>query len=270
VESPSKVPFLYSCVVGIKKRGPNSFCNGRSNLQLFCKSQYGGPEGSNTKAHNRAYNHTHTYRYNPKYIANVDVWWGTLLPQVVPYMYENGGPIIMVQIENEYGSYGNVNVSKSDLTYMQHLVALARKLLGPRIVLYTTDFGNFDNMHRGSLPGDTVITIGDFGPGSNVSRSRDGQNRMNLPGKNPAMCSEYYSGWYTYWGQVGATNTSAAGAAATLKEMLEMVRVADMKMYVICVCVCVCVYVCVNWGYQYLCCRRCCYAERDARNGTCG
>ncbi len=40
VESPSKVFFLYSCVVGIKKRGPKSFRNGRSNLQLFCKSQY--------------------------------------------------------------------------------------------------------------------------------------------------------------------------------------------------------------------------------------
>ncbi len=61
MESPSKVLFLYSCVVGIKKRGPKSFRNGRSNLQLFCKSQYINIDAIDVWEH---YIYTRTDTYN--------------------------------------------------------------------------------------------------------------------------------------------------------------------------------------------------------------
>ncbi|RYR42477.1 hypothetical protein Ahy_A08g038958 isoform B [Arachis hypogaea] len=64
------------------------------------------------------------------FLFKVERWWGNLLPKLVPLLYQNGGPIIMVQIENEYGSYGN------DKAYLQHLVVLARSHLGPDIILY--------------------------------------------------------------------------------------------------------------------------------------
>nr|GMD86814.1 beta-galactosidase 17 [Ipomoea batatas] len=72
---------------------------------------------------------------DPAFTNLVDRWWGILLPKVTRFLYKNGGPIIMVQIENEFGSYGD------DKEYLHHLVKLARKHLGDDVVLYTTDGG---------------------------------------------------------------------------------------------------------------------------------
>jgi len=55
-----------------------------------------------------------------------------------------------LQVENEYGFCG------SDRTYLRHLVATARRYLGPDVILYTTDPP--PNVARGSLPGDEVYT----------------------------------------------------------------------------------------------------------------
>ena len=43
---------------------------------------------------------------NTAYLAAVDAWWAALLAVVKPWLYSNGGPVVMVQIENEFGSYG--------------------------------------------------------------------------------------------------------------------------------------------------------------------
>merc|ERR1711871_1630354 len=45
--------------------------------------------------------------YETNYITQVNLWWGKLLPMVKPYLAENGGPILMVQLENEYGVFGD-------------------------------------------------------------------------------------------------------------------------------------------------------------------
>ena len=44
--------------------------------------------------------------YEP-YLKHVDDWFDALIPRMVPYLHTNGGPIIAVQVENEYGSYGD-------------------------------------------------------------------------------------------------------------------------------------------------------------------
>ena len=103
--------------------------------------------------------------------AQVDKWWNTLLPKVKPLLYENGGPIVMVQMENEFGSYGNVQSNPADKKYMEHLVQLARSNLGDKVILYTTDGGSLGYMQRGSLNGSAVYTVGDFGPGSDQDGS---------------------------------------------------------------------------------------------------
>lgn len=43
----------------------------------------------------------------------------------------------------------------------------------------------------------------DFGPGRDLEEARALQNSMNPPGKSPFMCTEYYTGWLTHWGEVG-------------------------------------------------------------------
>ena len=75
---------------------------------------------------------------DPRFMAPVLAWWGTLLPLVRPMLYDNGGPIVMVQIENEFG-----NVGAPDETYLRQLTSAARAHLGPDVVLYTTDAPHF-------------------------------------------------------------------------------------------------------------------------------
>mmetsp|Transcript_67502 Transcript_67502/g.186265 ORF Transcript_67502/g.186265 Transcript_67502/m.186265 type:complete len:153 (+) Transcript_67502:713-1171(+) len=62
-------------------------------------------------------NETQAYRtYDDVYISYVDRWWGEqLLPRLAPQLYSNGGPIVMVQVENEYGSFGDVGNNPLDL-----------------------------------------------------------------------------------------------------------------------------------------------------------
>jgi beta-galactosidase len=48
-----------------------------------------------------------------------------LLPKLKPLLVENGGPILMMQVENEYGSYGNVQDNPKDLQVcVLHLISL--------------------------------------------------------------------------------------------------------------------------------------------------
>jgi beta-galactosidase GanA len=66
-------------------------------------------------------------------MAAVERWYDVFLPKIAPLLYKNGGPIITVQIENEYGSY-----YACDREYMGALRDLFRKNLGDDVVLFTT------------------------------------------------------------------------------------------------------------------------------------
>ncbi|KAL6568261.1 hypothetical protein OROHE_003945 [Orobanche hederae] len=93
---------------------------------------------------------------DPAFLDLVEKWWGVLLPKVSPFLYSNGGPIIMVQVENEFGSYGD------DKAYLHYLVELARKHLGNEIILYTTDGGGTrETLEKGTIPGDSVFSAMD-------------------------------------------------------------------------------------------------------------
>ena len=57
---------------------------------------------------------------DPVFLHYVDQWWGVLLPRVRKYLYQNGGPIILVQLENEYGYFG-LETGNCDSEYLSHL-----------------------------------------------------------------------------------------------------------------------------------------------------
>ncbi|EDQ92663.1 uncharacterized protein MONBRDRAFT_22533 [Monosiga brevicollis MX1] len=131
--------------------------------------------------------------YETGYITQVDKWWKYLLPKVKPLLYGNGGPVIMMQIENEFGSYGNVQDVPADRQYMEHLVALARTELGSDVILYTTDGSAASFMNRGTLNGSAVLTLGDFQPNLDPAASLAIAKAYNPPGLSPSMCTEFYS-----------------------------------------------------------------------------
>ncbi|KAG2458863.1 BGAL galactosidase, partial [Polypterus senegalus] len=106
---------------------------------------------------------------DPDYLQAVDSWLNVLLPKIRKWLYNNGGNVISVQVENEYGSY-----FACDYNYLRHLKVMFQYFLGESTVLFTTD-GNTDwEMTCGTLQG-LYATI-DFGtalPGvAEVLRSR--------------------------------------------------------------------------------------------------
>ncbi|XP_024532429.1 beta-galactosidase 8 [Selaginella moellendorffii] len=148
------------------------------------------------------------------YLKLVDQWWNVLLPKLVPFLYSRGGPVIMLQVENEYGSFG------SDKQYLHHLVSEAREYLGNEIILYTTDGATEDALQRGTISRDDVYAAVDFPTGWDPVAAFALQKNYNSPGKSPALSTEFYTGWLTHWGENLAT-TSPYVAAAELDKLLS-------------------------------------------------
>lgn len=151
---------------------------------------------------------------DPAFTDLVAKWWKILLPKIAPFLYNNGGPIIMVQIENEYGSYAD------DRAYLHYLVKLARTHLGEDIILYTTDGGSRETLVKGTIPGDVVYSAVDFTTGDDPWPIFRLQKEFNAPGKSPPLSTEFYTGWLTHWGEKNA-NTDANFTAASLENILS-------------------------------------------------
>ncbi|NXU82551.1 BGAL galactosidase, partial [Xiphorhynchus elegans] len=156
---------------------------------------------------------------DPAYLAAVDSWLHVLLPKIKPHLYQHGGNIISVQVENEYGSY-----YACDYGYLRHLLGSFRALLGNEVLLFTTDSTRVEELRCGTLQG-LYATI-DFGPGSNVTEAFDAQRHVEP--KGPLVNSEYYTGWLDYWGEAHAS-TSAAWVARGLEDMLQLGASVNMQ-----------------------------------------
>ncbi|XP_020440640.1 beta-galactosidase-1-like protein isoform X1 [Corvus cornix cornix] len=157
----------------------------------------------------------------PAYLAAVDSWLHILLPKIKPHLYQHGGNIISVQVENEYGSY-----YACDHGYLWHLLGSFRALLGSEVLLFTTDSTREEELRCGTLQG--LYATVDFGPGSNVTEAFGAQRRVEP--KGPLVNSEYYTGWLDYWGEAHAS-TSAAWVAQGLEDMLQLGASVNMYMF---------------------------------------
>ncbi|NXF31942.1 BGAL galactosidase, partial [Nyctibius bracteatus] len=156
---------------------------------------------------------------DPAYLTAVDSWLHVLLPKIKPRLYQHGGNIISVQVENEYGSY-----YACDYEYLRHLLGLFRVLLGNEVLLFTTDSTRARELRCGTLQG--LYATVDFGPGSNVTEAF-GAQRWVEP-KGPLVNSEYYTGWLDYWGEAHAS-TSSARVAGGLEDMLQLGASVSMQ-----------------------------------------
>ncbi|MFJ7328710.1 beta-galactosidase family protein [Streptomyces cyaneofuscatus] len=141
------------------------------------------------------------------YRAVVERWFRELLPQVVERQVVRGGPVILVQAENEYGSYG------SDAVYLEWLAGLLRRC-GVSVPLFTSDGPEDHMLTGGSVPG--LLATANFGSGA-----REGFEvlRRHQP-KGPLMCMEFWCGWFDHWGAEPVVR-DAGQAAEALREILE-------------------------------------------------
>ncbi|MEU6846275.1 beta-galactosidase family protein [Streptomyces sp. NPDC046716] len=141
-----------------------------------------------------------------EFLSAVERWFRVLLPSVVERQIDRGGPVIMVQVENEYGSYG------SDAAYLRSLADLLVGL-GVSVPLFTSDGPDEHMQSGGSIPG--ILATANFG-----SRAREAfaSLRGHRP-KGPLMCAEFWCGWFDHWGAEHTTR-DAADAARALEEIL--------------------------------------------------
>lgn len=159
---------------------------------------------------------------DPDYIAAVDKWMGKLLPMIKPFLYQNGGPIITVQVENEYGSY-----FACDYNYMRHLSTLFRSHLGEEVVLFTTDGAGIGYLKCGTIQG--LYATVDFGPGGNVTAAFEAQRHAEPSG--PLVNSEFYTGWLDHWGSPHSV-VSSARVAKSLNEILAAGANVNLYMFI--------------------------------------
>jgi beta-galactosidase len=139
---------------------------------------------------------------DPRYMRAVERYVAAVAAELGPLQIDRGGPIAMLQIENEYGSYAN------DRAYLARLAALWRRH-GIRIPFYTADGPTEAMLRAGSLPG---VAVG-LDSGSEPAHFALAQ-RIN-PGV-PVFSSETYPGWLTHWGE--------AWARPPLAQVLDEVR----------------------------------------------
>jgi beta-galactosidase len=138
---------------------------------------------------------------DPRYMAAAERYIERLSEEVKPFLITRGGPLLMVQIENEYGSFGN------DRNYMLRLreVWISN---GIDVPTFTGDGPTTYMLEAGSLQGSAV--------GLDSGSSTDDFElaaRMN-PGV-PVFSSETYPGWLTHWGE----NWARPDTARLLKEV---------------------------------------------------
>ena len=125
---------------------------------------------------------------DPAFMVPVEKWIMRLGQEVAPLQIDRGGPIIGVQIENEYGNFG------SDTAYMEHLHQIFLKAGFTGALLYTANPAR--TLANGSIPG--VLAAVNFGIGhAEVGLAALAKLR---PGA-PLFASEYWPGWFDHWGQ---------------------------------------------------------------------
>lgn len=124
----------------------------------------------------------------PLYLEKVRNYYEILIPRLAKHQCTNGGPVIMFQIENEYGSYGN------DKKYLRFLKDLMIEL-GVNVPLFTSDGGTFTHLNGGSLP--EVFKVANFGgwPDGDFNCLSEFQPDM------PLMCGEFWNGWFDHFGE---------------------------------------------------------------------
>ena len=138
-------------------------------------------------------------RSEPQFVEAVSEYLRRVYEIVAPRQIDRGGNVVLVQIENEYGAYG------SDKEYLRELVRVTKDA-GITVPLTTVDQPMPWMLDAGSLP--ELHLTGSFGSRSaeRLATLRDHQRT------GPLMCSEFWDGWFDWWGSIHHTTDPAASA----------------------------------------------------------
>ena len=142
---------------------------------------------------------------DPMYLEKVRPYYRELLTRIRPHLCTNGGGVIMVQIENEYGSYGDDKEYLSKVAEMYHEY-------GIDCLLYTSDGPCYWMLGGGTLP--DYPCVANFGSHPvEAFRLLD-----DFRPDQPSMCGEFWCGWFDHWGEQHHTRT----AEETMRDLQPM------------------------------------------------
>ncbi len=124
----------------------------------------------------------------PVYMQKVEAYFQRVFQELAPLQDTQGGNLIALQIENEYGSYGN------DKAYLKHLREIMVRC-GAEVPFFTSDGNNSDMLSGGTLP-DVYKTL-NFGSHAKTAF----QSLKGFQEGLPNTCMEFWCGWFDHWGE---------------------------------------------------------------------
>ena len=144
---------------------------------------------------------------DPRFTEAVDRWFDDLIPRLVELQTGRGGPVVALQVENEFGSFGD------DPRYMRW----ARDALTSRGItelLFTADGPTELMLDGGSLPGTlTTVTMG--------SKAHDARRLLaSRRPDEPFVVAEFWNGWFDHWGEPHHIR-GVESAASTLRDIVS-------------------------------------------------
>lgn len=148
---------------------------------------------------------------DPLFMSRVETFEKAVAGEVADLTMPNGGPIMMIQVENEYGSYGK------DKGYVGKIRDLLRSLYGEEVTMFQCDWSS--NFLDNGL--DDLLWTLNFGAGSDPAMEFAPLKAVRPD--QPLMCSEYWSGWYDKWGEEHETRTPEAMMSGIEKMLADSI-----------------------------------------------
>ena len=120
------------------------------------------------------------------YLAAVERFYADFIPHIAKHQITEGGNVILVQVENEYGSYGD------DSEYIRYIAELLKKN-GITVPLFTSDGTEYQMLTGGTVP--EIHKTANFG-----SRAKENFEKLReYQPDGPLMCTEFWNGWFDHW-----------------------------------------------------------------------
>ena len=155
---------------------------------------------------------------DPRYMEAVRRYIQRLGRELAGLQIDRGGPIILLQVENEYGSYGN------DQAYTAELARLYRDA-GFTVPMYTSDGSDAARLEAGSIEG--ALPVVNFGEGPEQQFANLSAFRTGIP----LMSGEYWCGWFTHWGDDRFGSAPLARVKADVAWMLQTGKSFNLYMF---------------------------------------
>ena len=145
----------------------------------------------------------------PPFLQHVADYYDVVMKKIVPLQINHGGPVILMQVENEYGYYAN------DRDYLAAIKKMMRDR-GVVVPLVTSDGPFAESLNGGCLDG--VLPTGNFG---SRTKERFAVLKQYTNG-GPLMCTEFWVGWFDHWGNGGHMTGNLEESVKDLDDMLSM------------------------------------------------